>query len=170
MEFWVVLISLLTTFHIFKNVFNTKHYFMIMYRIKYYVNDFICLVLFGKFPPFRIFIWKLLEEETEKAMAPHSSTLAWKIPWTEEPGGLPSMGSHRVGHDWSDLAAAAEEERVEDRKKDTERGGKNDYFCIWSVKFLCYIFSGNIVVFLKHCIFPGVLISAEDKDIEISTR
>ena len=36
-----------------------------------------------------------------------SSTLAWKIPWTEEPGGLQSMGSHRVGHDWSDLAAAA---------------------------------------------------------------
>ena len=33
----------------------------------------------------------------EKAMAPHSSTLAWKIPWMEEPGGLPSMGSHRVG-------------------------------------------------------------------------
>ena len=40
-------------------------------------------------------------------MAPHSSTPAWKIPWMEEPGGLPSMGSHRVGHDWSDLAAAA---------------------------------------------------------------
>ena len=40
-------------------------------------------------------------------MAPHSSTLAWKIPWTEEPGGLQSMGSHRVGHNWSDLAAAA---------------------------------------------------------------
>ena len=36
---------------------------------------------------------------TEKAMAPHSSTLAWKIPWTEEPGGLQSMGSRRVGHD-----------------------------------------------------------------------
>ena len=33
-------------------------------------------------------------------MAPHSSTLAWKIPWTEEPGGLQSMGSIRVGHDW----------------------------------------------------------------------
>ena len=42
----------------------------------------------------------------EKAMAPHSSTLAWKIPWMEEPGRLPSMGSHRVRHDWSDLAAA----------------------------------------------------------------
>ena len=42
-------------------------------------------------------------------MAPHPSTLAWRIPWTEEPGGLPSMGSHRVGHDSSDLAAAAVE-------------------------------------------------------------
>ena len=38
---------------------------------------------------------------TEKAMAPHSSTLAWKIPWTEEPGRLQSMGSLRVGHDWA---------------------------------------------------------------------
>ena len=40
-------------------------------------------------------------------MATHSSVLAWRIPGTVEPGGLPSMGSHRVGHDWSDLAAAA---------------------------------------------------------------
>ena len=40
-------------------------------------------------------------------MAPHSSTLAWRIPGTGESGGLPSMGSHRVGRDWSDLAAAA---------------------------------------------------------------
>ena len=38
---------------------------------------------------------------SEKAMAPHSSTLAWKIPWTEEPGRLQSMGSLRVGHDWA---------------------------------------------------------------------
>ena len=43
----------------------------------------------------------------EKEMAAHSSVLAWRIPGTGEPGGLPSMGSHRVGHDWSDLAAAA---------------------------------------------------------------
>ena len=42
----------------------------------------------------------------EKAMALHFSTFAWKIPWMEEPGGLLSMGSHRVGHDRSDLAAA----------------------------------------------------------------
>ena len=43
----------------------------------------------------------------EKEMATHSSVFAWRIPGTEEPGGLPSIGSHRAGHDWSDLAAAA---------------------------------------------------------------
>ena len=43
----------------------------------------------------------------EKEMATHSSVLAWRIPGTRESGGLPSMGSHRVGHDGSDLAAAA---------------------------------------------------------------
>ena len=42
----------------------------------------------------------------EKEMATHSSVLAWRIPGTGEPGGLPSMGLHRGGHDWSDLAAA----------------------------------------------------------------
>ena len=43
----------------------------------------------------------------EKGMATHSSVLSWRIPGMGEPGGLPSMGSHRVGHDWNDLAAAA---------------------------------------------------------------
>ena len=43
----------------------------------------------------------------EKEMAIHSSILAWRIPGTEEPCGLPSLGSHRVGHDWCNLAAAA---------------------------------------------------------------
>ena len=42
----------------------------------------------------------------EKERATHSSVLAWRIPGTGEPGGLPSLGSHRVGHDWSTLAAA----------------------------------------------------------------
>ena len=42
----------------------------------------------------------------EKEMATHSSVLAWRIPGMGEPGGLPSMGSHRVGHNWSDLAVA----------------------------------------------------------------
>ena len=44
--------------------------------------------------------WPPLKSSLEKAMAPHSSALAWKIPRTEEPGGLQSMGSLRVGHDW----------------------------------------------------------------------
>ena len=43
----------------------------------------------------------------EKEMATHSSVLAWRIPGMGKPGGLPSLGSHRVGHDWSDLAAAS---------------------------------------------------------------
>ena len=50
------------------------------------------------------FFWLRLE-----ALATHSSVLAWRIPGTGEPGGLPSMGSHRVGHDCSNLAAAAAE-------------------------------------------------------------
>ena len=54
----------------------------------------------------------------EKKMATHSSTLAWRIPGTEEPSGLPSMGSHRVGHNWSDLAA---EEEKEEKKKGYEK-------------------------------------------------
>ena len=44
---------------------------------------------------------------SEKATAPHSSALAWRVPGPAEPAGLPSVGSHRVGHDCSDLAAAA---------------------------------------------------------------
>ena len=47
-------------------------------------------------------------------MATHSSILAWRIPWIEEPGGLQSMGSHRVGHNSSDLACL----------RATERGGR----------------------------------------------
>ena len=43
----------------------------------------------------------------EKEMTTRSNVLAWRIPGTVEPDGLPSMGSHRIGHDWSDLAAAA---------------------------------------------------------------
>ena len=45
-------------------------------------------------------------------MAAHSSVLAWRSPGTGEPGGLPSLGSHRVGHDGSDLAAAARNEPI----------------------------------------------------------
>ena len=44
-------------------------------------------------------VGNLISGSLEKTLAPHSSTLAWKIPWTEEPGGLQSMGSQRVKHD-----------------------------------------------------------------------
>ena len=53
--------------------------------------------LFQNFPQFVV----IHTVKTEKAMAPHSSTLAWKILWTEEPGRLQSMGSRRVGHNWA---------------------------------------------------------------------
>ena len=49
-------------------------------------------------------------------MATHSSVLAWRIPGTGEPSGLPSMGSHSVGHDWSDLAAAAAGYKINTQK------------------------------------------------------
>ena len=52
------------------------------------------------------FIFTFHFHAVEKKMATHSSVLAWRIPGRMEPGGLPSMGSHRVGHDWSDLAVA----------------------------------------------------------------
>ena len=53
----------------------------------------------GNYILFPCLIYQISCPQTEKAMAIHSSTLAWKIPWTEEPGGLQSMGSLRVGHD-----------------------------------------------------------------------
>ena len=51
-------------------------------------------------------ITRLKSLKLEKEMATHSSVLAWRIPWTEKPDRLPSMGLQRVGYDWSDLAAA----------------------------------------------------------------
>ena len=60
-------------------------------------GNFCMFVLLGRDPPF--FLFGLRNSVSEKAMAPHSSTLAWKIPRAEEPGRLQSMGSLRVGHD-----------------------------------------------------------------------
>ena len=61
----------------------------------------------GDFPAFwfKNFSIAPVYHALEKEMATHSSVLAWRIPGTGEPGELPSLGSHRVGHDWSDLAA-----------------------------------------------------------------
>ena len=73
----------------------------------------------------------------EKEMATHSTILAWRIPGMGEPGGLPSMGSHGVGHDWSDLAAAAmvsyiwqEKNRLPKKKPDNWTSSKLKTFML----------------------------------------
>ena len=65
--------------------------------IKY---PYIWICLWDLYSVLLIYFSVLASLSSEKAMATHSSTLAWKIPWTEEPGRLQSMGSRRVGHDW----------------------------------------------------------------------
>ena len=52
------------------------------------------------------------EDRLEKEMATHSSILAWKIPWTEEPGGLQFMGLQRVAHDWAHTAYVVQTETI----------------------------------------------------------
>ena len=83
--------------------------------------------------------WYLSAHIAEKAMAAHSSVLAWRIPGTGEPGGLLSMGSHRVGHDWSDLAAAC------NRCKEIHN---STLLCFFSYTFL---FSNWSIVNLQCC-------------------
>ena len=68
------------------------------------------LILLASLDPVPHFLLEIsapVSIQVEKEMATHSSVLAWRIPGMGEPGGLLSMGSHGVGHDWSDLAAAA---------------------------------------------------------------
>ena len=65
----------------------------------------VCISFLNMIPMYAFLVWFMTC--SEKAMATHSSTLAWKISWMEEPGRLQSMGLQRVRHDWSDLAAAA---------------------------------------------------------------
>ena len=81
----------------------------------------------------------------EKEMATHSSVLAWRIPGTREPGGLLSMGLHRVGHDWSDLAAAAAAAEAYYTNKAISpncnqhpleklpTGGRDNFFQLWGI-------------------------------------
>ena len=94
----------------------------------------------------------------EKEMATHSSVLAWRIPWTEKPGRLQSMGSHRVGHDWSDLAAAALEPQLKHLPPCEAMASSSELTSDslgWStpspVGFLLYQLP-SIYVFPAHCI------------------
>ena len=66
----------------------------------------------------------------EKEIATYSRVLAWRIPGTAEPGGLPSMGSHRVGHDWRDLAAAAAAGFGSGRSPGEGNGNTLQYSCL----------------------------------------
>ena len=78
----------------------------------------------------------------KKEMATHSSVLAWRIPGTGEPSELPSMGSHRVGHDWGDLAAAANTSHV------TQRRGRLPLFGLGSWRSQCWVWhSVTLLVF-----------------------
>ena len=67
----------------------------IMCKYIYVCVKYMCIYLYMHL---HVFAYLYAKYITEKAMAPHSSTLAWKIPWTEEHGRLQSMGSLRVGH------------------------------------------------------------------------
>ena len=76
--------------------FKTIKKIPVQFTLRFVSDEFYCQIYGGK-KEFRI-VW-ILELWLEKAMATHSSVLAWKIPGMAEPGGLLSMGSHRVGHD-----------------------------------------------------------------------
>ena len=95
------------------------------------------------------FIFTFHFHALEKEMTTHSSVLAWIIQGTGEPGGLPSVRSHIVGHDWSDLAAAAAEAKIfKEQRRGTQilmndpnqegRGG-----VVWWHKILSWHFSGR---------------------------
>ena len=75
------------------------------------------------------------EDLLEKEIATHSSTLAWKIPWTEEPGGLQFMGSQRIGHDWASSLHYRPLQRVE-----------------WSPCDVQYVLAGYLF-YWKYCVF-----------------
>ena len=80
----------------------------------------------------------------EKEMATHSSVLARRIPGMGEPGGLPSLGSHRVGHDWSDLAAAAAAARTPNIKSTLLARSKCAIWYCWVLMISrVYTFSQN---------------------------
>ena len=102
---WVIFISL-TYIHSFLDSFAihaiTEYWeFPVLHRGSLSVIYFINSNVYMSIPIYHPF------STLEKEMATHSSVLAWRIPGMAEPSGLLSMGSHRVGHDWSDLAAVA---------------------------------------------------------------
>ena len=97
------------------------------------------------------------EDPLEKEMAAHSSTLAWRIPWTEEPGGLQSAGSQRVGHDWATSLTHSLTHSVIKKKK----GNILElYVLIWfgsKIFNQAYIFMCTCVYVCDYCCFQLLL-------------
>ena len=98
----------------------------------------------------------------EKAMAPHSSTLAWKILCTEEPGGLQSMGSWRVGHDWAISLSLFTFMHWRRKRQPTPvflpgesqgRGSLVGCCCLWGHTRVGHDWSDLVVVVVFHCIY-----------------
>ena len=88
-------------------------------------------------------------------MAIHSSVLAWRIPGTEEPGWLPSMGSHRVGHNWSDLAASSKWPLFWSLTISAKVSKTTTFLCIYSPFFplqgyLFDFFVGGLICFVAQ--------------------
>ena len=86
------------------------------------------------------------EDPLEEGMATHSSILAWRIPWTEEPSGQQSMGSHTVGQDWSDSAAAAAHEN------------NSSYFLFTVDCFVHFILLWSVDSFWRHYLYINTMI------------
>ena len=100
----------------------------------------------------------------EKAMATHSSILAWRIPGTGEPGGLPSTGSHRIGHDWSDLAAAAVTFQFEDiGAKEECAQVLREFIKQFKVKSISSFLVLRLDFVLIHVVWPVVCVAGEEK-------
>ena len=109
----------------------------------------------------------------EKAMAPHSSTLAWRIPWTEEPSGLQSTGSQRVGHDWvtsrsqpNCLVSKGKHRAVPEFTLSISSKHKVKLYCfLWafdngykiSSSFVCNVFYKHIICYWKFLLLSILL-------------
>ena len=115
-------------------------------------------------------VWYLCQEDPlEEGIATHFSVLAWRNPWTEEPGRLQSMGSPRVRHDWSNLTHT----QVKRNRKDPRRPRRREELGRYEVR-------GNPVSWTEHlmCIWHGVgqgecgwsVASRKDKDAEEAGR
>ena len=80
-----------------ENPMDREAWRAVVHRVK---KSWTQLKRFSMYASCHIWVYQIITLYT-KAMAPHSSTLAWKIPWMEKPGRMQSMGSWRVGHDWA---------------------------------------------------------------------